>query len=298
MVMEKYLIWHVQGGLGKNIAATALCKDIKEKYPDRKFILVCTYPEIFLNIPFIDKVYSLDNLSYFYETYIENKDVIIFKHDPYDQTGHITKKNHIIQSWCEILDLKYTNQTPTIVFNYAQQVITNKYTRSKPILLLQTNGGLPPLNTSPTPYSWSRDIPLELAIEITKKYSNNYHIIHITRADGYQLPYVERIDQIIPNMELFALLYSSAKRIFIDSALQHASKALGLKSNVIWIATSPINFGYELHNNIIAKRPSTHNQLLKSYTTDYLLGYNEEECPYMNLSEMFNIPEVLNSLGN
>ena len=99
-------------------------------------------------------------------------------------------------------------------------------------------------------------------------------------------------------MELFSLLYNSTKRILIDSALQHASVALGLKSNVLWIGTSHINFGYNLHNNITSNPPNNRNQLIKSYTTDYLLSYNEAECPYMSANEIFNIPEVLNKLGN
>ena len=37
---EKYFIWHIQGGMGKNIAGTSLVKSIKEKYPDRKLIMV------------------------------------------------------------------------------------------------------------------------------------------------------------------------------------------------------------------------------------------------------------------
>ena len=52
--LEKYVIWHIQGGLGKNVAATALIKDLKEKYPDRKLIMVVSWPEIFLNNPYIE----------------------------------------------------------------------------------------------------------------------------------------------------------------------------------------------------------------------------------------------------
>ena len=33
--MIKNLIWHVQGGLGKNVAATSLINDLKQKYSDR-----------------------------------------------------------------------------------------------------------------------------------------------------------------------------------------------------------------------------------------------------------------------
>ena len=48
---DKNLIWHIQGGLGKNIAATALIGDIKKKYSDRKLILVVSHPEAFLSNP-------------------------------------------------------------------------------------------------------------------------------------------------------------------------------------------------------------------------------------------------------
>ena len=45
--MNKYVIWHVQGGLGKNVAATSLIPDLKEKYSDRKLVMVVSWPELF-----------------------------------------------------------------------------------------------------------------------------------------------------------------------------------------------------------------------------------------------------------
>ena len=39
-IQEKYVVWHIEGGLGKNIAATSLLSTIKSKYPDRKFIMI------------------------------------------------------------------------------------------------------------------------------------------------------------------------------------------------------------------------------------------------------------------
>ena len=45
--MNKYVVWHIQGGLGKNVAATSLPKTIKETYSDRKLIIVASYPEVF-----------------------------------------------------------------------------------------------------------------------------------------------------------------------------------------------------------------------------------------------------------
>jgi hypothetical protein len=57
--MEKFVVFHVEGGLGKNVASTAIIKNIYKKYPDRKLIVVCSFPEIFLNNPYIHRVYRL-----------------------------------------------------------------------------------------------------------------------------------------------------------------------------------------------------------------------------------------------
>jgi len=293
---EKYVIWHVQGGLGKNIAASSLTKDIKQKHKDRKFILVCSFPEVFLNDPNIDKVYQIGNHPYFYENYIENKDVIIFKHEPYDQTGHITRQKHLIENWCDLLDIKYTNQQPFFPINYPQNKLSLQWIRQKPILLLHTTGGPFITQEKPTPYEWTRDLPIELAQALVDKYSSKYHIIQISKQGGYGLQNVERIDTPMPNMELFSLVGASQQRIFIDSCLQHVASALKLPSIVFWVGTSPKVFGYNLHKNITAKLPKHANQLINSYTFDYQFSNNNHECPYLNVNEMFNIEKILKNL--
>jgi hypothetical protein len=78
--------------------------------------------------------------------------------------------------------------------------------------------------------------------------------------------------------------------------LQHASDALGLKSNVIWIGTSPKNFGYDLHNNIVANLPSDTVKLIDSYLFDYSFDGIHHECPYMSITEMFDIDKLVNSI--
>ena len=93
---SKYTIFHIQGGIGKHVAAIAVAKCIKNNYPDRKLIVVCVYSEIFLNIPFIDRVYQLGNTSYFYQNYIQDNDSLIFYHEPYYTTDHIHKKLPLI----------------------------------------------------------------------------------------------------------------------------------------------------------------------------------------------------------
>jgi uncharacterized phage-like protein YoqJ len=122
---EKYFIWFINGGLGKNVAATALVKSIKKTHPDRKLIVVCSWPQVFLNNPDIDRVYNSANIPHFYEDYIENKDIIICNQEPYNQTGHVTKQKHVLESWCELLGIEYTNQQPQLFYNYAEKNVIN-----------------------------------------------------------------------------------------------------------------------------------------------------------------------------
>jgi hypothetical protein len=289
-INEKYLIWHIQGGLGKNIAATGLISSVKQTYSDRKLIMVVSYPEVFINHPDIYRVYNIGHSPYFYQNYIENKDVLIFRHEPYHQTGHITMKKHLIENWCDLLDIPYTKQKPTIYVNYAQRISTDMWKRNKPILVLQTCGG--PFGENKHPYAWTRDMPIELANMIVEKLKKEYHIMHVTRKGGYELEGVERIDYQMNNMELFSLLVASDRRILIDSCLQHAAAAFGLPSIVFWIGTSPVVFGYDIHTNIKAKLPKRANQMIGSYLFDFQFDNNQHECPYLHINDMFDINEI------
>ena len=142
-------------------------------------------------------------------------------------------------------------------------------------------------------YSWTRDMPIEVANTITSIFRETYHIIQVTRPGGYAIEGVERFEQKIGNMELFGLLAMSEKRVLIDSCLQHASAALGLPSTVLWIGTSPTVFGYSIHTNVQAQIPKTANQLINSYLFDYQFENNTHECPYMDVSGMFNLENLI-----
>ncbi len=291
--MNKYVVWHIQGGLGKNVAATSLPKTIKETYSDRKLIIVASYPEVFLNNPYVDRVYPLGNSPYFYEDYIENKDTLVFRHEPYHQTGHIHKTKHLISNWCDLLNIEYSNQTPQLYPNYAEKINAKKWFRDKPVVLLQTSGGSLESNST---YSWCRDMPQEIAQLIVDKYKDIHHIFHVSRQGGYALNNVERLDTKLSNMELFGMLTVSSKRFLIDSSLQHAAVAINLKSTVFWVGTSPKVFGYEIHNNIVANEPKNKNQLIGSYIFDYQFDFNIHECPYSIIDDMFDMNVVINNI--
>jgi len=292
---KKYAIFHIEGGLGKHVAATAVAKCIKNNNTDRELIVVCAYPEIFLNLPFVDRVYRIGSTPYFYKDFIEGQNSIIFKHEPYFTSSHIHKSKNLIENWCELYGLYYNGETPELVFNLRQkQIGFNKWSRQKPILVMQTNGG--PLEKQPFPYSWTRDIPMDIAQRLVDSLSGQYHIIQICRDTKNALKGVEVVNQQMSNMDLFSLLLFSEKRILIDSCLQHAAKALNLPSTVLWIGTNSEVFGYEMHDNIKATIPNS-VKLPDSYLFDYNFNGLSHECPLID-GNIFDVNEILNSVVN
>jgi hypothetical protein len=291
---EKYLVWHIEGGLGKNIAATSLISSFKQKHPDRKLIIVASYPEIFLNFPEIERVYATGHTPYFYQDYIEDKDTLVFRHEGYFQTKHISKKQHLIESWCELFDLEYTNQLPVLLLNMVQQRMAYSWQREKPVMVIQTNGG--PLNDNRI-YNWTRDMPPLIASELVNYYSKDYHVIQICRNEREALPGAEAIYQPLSNFELLTVLAISQKRILIDSSLQHAAAGMKLPSTVLWVGTSPKVFGYDMHSNIQANPPKFQPKLISSYLFDYDFTGEPIQCPYDNVFEMFDLKQIIETVN-
>lgn len=292
--MSSYSVFHLEGGLGKHIAATAVAKCIKNNHPERKLIIVCAYPEAFINLDFIDRVYRIGNTPYFYNDYIKDKDTLIFKHEPYFTTEHIVHREPLIKNWCNLYNLEYNGESPTLVFNLRQQQQAyEKWTRQKPIMVIQTNGG--PLDSKDQKYSWTRDMPYDLACAVADKFRNDYHIIQICKDEFNFIPEVEHHKDSMTNMELFGLLLLSQKNLLIDSCLQHAAAALQKKSTVLWIGTSSSIFGYSFHNNIQANLPDNFT-LPDSYLFDYSFDGRPHECPIIN-TPLFDLSSIVNSLS-
>jgi hypothetical protein len=126
--------------------------------------------------------------------------------------------------------------------------------------------------------------------------SRDYHVMQVTRPGTPLIPVAEHITQQMSNFEQFSLIAASEKRLLIDSSLQHAAAGMGLRSTVLWIGTSPANFGYKMHNNIVANQPSGTNKLIDSYIFDYSFDGVTHECPYNDLQEMFNVDQILKNI--
>jgi len=249
----KNVVFFLQGGVGKHIAATAVAECIKNNYPERNLIVVCPYPEIFLNNPFVHRVYRSNTVQYFYNDFIKDKDVIYFGNEVYQSNEYITQNKHLILAWCEMFNLKYNNENPRLYINQVELYdIQTRFQKEKPILVIQPNGGAegqPNIN-----YSWSRDIPPFLTEILVKELSKKYQIYHLCRPNQLKFYGDEQVS--IGWRERFALLTLAKGRLLMDFYAQHASAALGLPSIVCWIGTKPDKLGYKLHKNILAKDSS------------------------------------------
>lgn len=286
------------GGLGKSICATAVAQAIKTAHPDRELVVVCSWPELWSNLPFVHRVFPLGNTQYFYNTYIDGKDSLIFANEPYFCSTHVNKTLPLVESWCNLYQIPYNKEQPTLRINPEQKRAIRAFYEpiigGKPFLLIHTNGGL---FTNDKPHSWARDMPFEIASKVAQHFKKTHFVMQLTRPNSPKIPDVFVRNEQLSNVELAGIVELSDKRLLIDSSCQHMAAAFSLQSTVLWNATSSTIFGHKLHTNIEAK-PKPKKSLPGSYLFDYQFDGNENEFPYEeeDLKDLYNIDEIIASL--
>ena len=288
------VIFHIDGGLGKHIAATAMVKVIKKKYKKDKLHVVCAYPDVFLNNPLIEKVHNSSNYGSFYETYIKGreKSTKVLYTDPYTTSDFILEQKSLLEIWSNIFDLKYEGETPEIYLTQSEkEYYTPFYNMDKPILAIQPNGG--PANQGFN-YSWTRDIPEVVVNKIVEHYSPTHAVVHIKRED--QKTYANTLAALDGFRSIAILLQLSNKRLLIDSFVQHLSKALDLKSTVCWVTTKPEVFGYELHDNIKSEPFTRRVSFPTNLYQPFSLSQDISSCAYEKLEDVFNADKIIKSI--
>lgn len=285
------IIFQINGGIGKCIASTAVCKSIKTKYPESNLIVVSGYPDVYLNNPYVDRAVPFGQ-GYFYKDFIEGKEFKFFGHDPYLETSHISREEHLIETWCKMFDLPFDSSVGELFLTQREiDFYKNKYNSDKPILLLQTNGGSP----NDLKYSWARDIPRFVIEDVISAFREKYNIVHLKRED--QLGFDNTFPVTDNFRALLVLIQMSSKRLFMDSFAQHAAAALNLTSTVCWIVNSPIVFGYEIHKNILSNLETKVSDIRNGYLARYNIGGELHEFPYNNEQEIFNSKKIIDSLN-
>lgn len=286
------IIFNISGGIGKCIAATAVCEAIMKQYPDAKLIVGSAYPDVFIGNPFVYRTFMFGGVNYFYSDYVQGKDVKVFSHDPYLETAFINREKHLIEIWCDMYGIKYNGETPKVFLT--QEEINNyskKYLSEKPVLALQTNGGAPDQQNK---YSWARDIPDHVALAVIEEFKKDYLIAHIRRDDQKNYPNTVSVTDNFRSVATFLMM--SQKRLLIDSFAQHTAAAFNLPSTVLWVVNDPKVFGYKIHDNILANPETKQPDLKSSFLQKYDILGDPIQFPYNNQEEIFDIKPIIDSL--
>ena len=286
------IIFQINGGIGKVIMATAVVKAIKAHLSDAKIVVISGYPDVFLDNPNVHRSYGFNQMSYFHEEFIEGQDVKVFAHDPYLETSFIKQDTHLLKTWCEMFKVPYNGELPEVFLTKREiDFASVKYSSDKPILLLQTNGGA---ENQALKYSWARDIPSNVVMEVIEKYKDTHNIVHIRREDQPGYPNTVPVQDNFRS--LVTLIARSSKRLLMDSFAQHTAAALKMPSTVLWVANKPEVFGYAMHDNIscnpFTKKPETKG----SYLQKFDITGDPVQFPYHSEQEIFDVDTVIASL--
>jgi len=290
----RYVIFHVEGGVGKNIMATAVVKAIKKQHPDREIVVVASHPPIFINSPYVYRIYGLGQTPYFYEDFIKDKDTLIFKTDPYLHEHFINKKIHCIESWCVQNDIEYNGEKPEITLTEQEEnemsTMLSKW--NMPIFLIQTHGGGDHQDFS---QSWIRDIPNNLITPIIEAFQNEYKIIHLRYESQPAIPSVDFVSS--PKIrDLCAIVKHSHNRVFMDSFAQHAAMAFEKKSTVIWPVDKSSQLGYQFHRNIVSEYTPNKTHLIDYYLSEDDIIGQPHMCPFPRGEKIFDENKVIESI--
>lgn len=292
----QYSIFHVNGGIGKNIIGTNVARNIKKKYPERNLVVVSPYPEVFIHNPYIYRVYKTDCCPYFYEDYIKNKDSIVFKLEPYDSNNVIKKECNLANAWCKIFGLDLDTIQPEIYFNeiekYNSQVLLKQMPNNKPIIALQTNGAAGVYQNNVN-FNWFRDLPPTYAINLIKDFGKDFNFVQIKRQDQFEIAGAIQINLSLRELMLFLTQVKGA--VCIDSVVQHCMASYGKPSVVCWVNNSSTVFGYNIHKNIQSNLKFDQENLESMYES-YPLQTLGHQCPLeYNPDTLFNYEDIKTS---
>lgn len=265
----------VEGGIGKNIEATAVIRAMK-KTLGKEITVLCSFPEIFTTNPNVDKLYHLSNPLHFFKDYLLKKKTRVIRVEPYMDNEYYYDKLHFTKTWCKLAGIEDDGIRPELFLTETEieeaiSILKERKVEPNKLVLFQWQGGIvPQANTQDAQNDakrkmFRRSLPMHTAQEIADKLKEKgYTVWSIQHPNQAQLKGVE-----VPIMgfdaqkrpipmsirRIIAILSLCKSFIAIDSFLQHASASVDKKGVVLWGATDFRNDGYEHNINMEIKEP-------------------------------------------
>jgi hypothetical protein len=249
--MKKRTVVQIEGGLGKQVALTALLPYFKERYEE--VIVLSSFPDVFEANPNIYR-----NISYTtpfaYEEYIKNTDDIFFICG-YRDSDFRKRRIHLLQAACNSIGIEHNNDmAPKIYLTKTEEkIVKEAKTQLGSYIIIQCHGA-GGVNTPLQPNIMARDYEVERMEKVVNSIKEIFPTLTII---NYSLPGETEIKGTVKmnfnNRIWFGLVRECETFIAIDSSLQHISAAFNKKGIVLWGATNPSCFGWKHNINLVGK---------------------------------------------
>lgn len=247
MKPPKNLLFHLNGGMGKCILATAVIRSYKTANPESKVVVVSGYPEVFVNNLDVHKNFSFSS-PYLWKDYYGQPGWKVSAHDPYMEESWIkNEKLHLIDIWCNLLGVKSVQKTPLLFFSGPEvDELQRMIQTPKPLMVVQSTGG-----SNPASRSWTRNPPHNEFDEFLGRFAETHFIAHICLPETPALANVHQRIENLNRRQAMCLAHYGAEFVGIDSFGMHSRAAnLNAGPTVIFfpLEESVDRLGYQKNN--------------------------------------------------
>ena len=297
------IILFVTGGIGRNIMATAVVRNLKKAYPGKDIIVLAGCPEIFLKNPNVKRVLNFGQPLFFYEDYILKSKSLILSNEPYQSYDYIYKRKHFVECWCDQIGIPCDNPYPEIYFTDAEMRMAKLYLEKfdREMVLIQHCGGkAPPDKTEKEKIinkagMYKRNLPEDMVTALVDGLIERGFMVGAVQQENQFLPAkAEKI--MFPIRAVLALIPYVAEVIAIDSFLQHGTAIFKKKSLILWGGTNPKVLGYNSNVNLtksVCDNPMCHRP--NSYLFDFEPTGFMWDCSHNDKCMEYTAEEILKS---
>jgi hypothetical protein len=298
----KNLILIVTGGIGRNIMATAVVRNLKAAYPSKRLVVVCGYPDIFLQNPHIYRVFNASNPVYFYEDFIKDSESVVLNVEPYQHPDFLYKRKHFVECWCEMLGIECDNVFPEMFYTDNELMLAEAHMAmfDKDLVMCQFEGGKIPEGKDDKSRiiarnaMYRRSLPSGVQTKIVDALNlMNYRVGVVAHENQYLPGCCDRVFYQSPRA-VIALIPFTKQIICIDSFLLHGAAVFKKPAIALWAGTSPVTLGYPNHTNLrrsVCDTPECHRP--NSYLFDITPTGYAWECPVNNVCCDYSDTEVM-----
>ncbi len=245
------LVVQIDGGIGRTICTIPALKRLSERFPNRKLIILTGHTSIFENIPFIHRVYKLDN-DYLWDDVIKTGEFLY--PEPYYNYLYYTQEHHLIQSFNFLLNGEDT-LLPSELFltkeerSWGEQFISErkKELGNKSIAVLQMFGAGGCFVDNDFLDATNRSVHPENVEKLVEGLKNDLAFINASHIP-ISSPYVWQQDFSI--RQLFSIIKACDMLLTIDSLSSHVGAVWGKPGVLLLGGTFQENVGYTHYTTI------------------------------------------------